>query len=59
MEPKTCYLCKNFSLCRLRDKAYELGGYFNKTGNFMGSEFLNELYALMGGHCFVYGEEDE
>lgn len=56
---RSCYRCKEFVLCRLRDRACELKDYFNKTGNFMGNEFSDDLYRLMGSQCFEYGEANE
>ena len=54
LEEKSCYDCGHFSLCRLRDRAGELQDYFNKTGNFMGSDFSEKLYKLMGASCSWY-----
>lgn len=51
---ESCYKCERFSLCRLRDKACDLKAYFNKTGNFMGDKFAEDLYALMGSSCFEF-----
>lgn len=57
---RSCYGCKQFSLCRLRDRACELKDYFNKTGNFMGDDFAKDLYTLMGSNCSEFiGEEEE
>ena len=56
---RSCYNCQLFGICRLRDKACELKDYFNKTGNFMGTEFSQKLYNLMGTNCFEYKPEEE
>ncbi len=55
-EERSCYDCRNFRLCRLRDKACDLKDYFNQTGNLMGSEFATKLYELMGTRCSEFGE---
>ena len=56
---RTCYECKHFGLCRLRDRAMEFIEYSNRTGNFMGDEFHSALYALMGVSCFEFVKEEE
>lgn len=56
---RSCYCCKHFGLCRLRDKACDLKDYFNNTGNFMGSYFATQLYMLMGENCSEFAVEGE
>ena len=58
MEERSCYDCRTFGLCRLRDRACELKDYFNKTGNFMGNDFPKRLYELMGTHCCEFKKGD-
>lgn len=59
MKERSCYNCSNFGLCRLRDRAGELRDYFNKTGNFMDSDFHGKLYEFMGANCFEYKRDEE
>ena len=54
MTEKSCYDCKLFEYCRLRDRAKDLGEYQNKTGNLIGSGFQASLYSLMGKTCKGY-----
>lgn len=58
-ENRTCYVCKHFSLCRLRDRAMEFIRYSNETGNFMGDEFHATLYTLMGVSCFEFTRDED
>ena len=56
---RSCYNCQIFGICRLRDRACELKDYFNKTGNFIGTNFSQKLYNLMGTSCFEYKPEEK
>jgi len=54
MTEKSCYNCKLFEYCRLRDRANALCDYQNTTGNKLGSKFQASLYELMGKTCEGY-----
>ena len=57
-EPKSCYNCQYFPLCRVRDRASDLVSYVNSTGLQLTNKFPWALYELMGSLCNEYKQEE-